>query len=100
MVKWFDEEKDNDKWFSNDKNVTAFFISRMKKYEQLSDKQIKKKGLAKVGKDISYVNKFVKQNVDVSNIRRVKFIENEKYMLYGLYYVKQDDDNVFFVYDG
>lgn len=98
MVKWFDEEKDNDKWFSNDKNVTAFFISRMKKYEQLSDKQIKKKGLAKVSKDISYVNKFVKQNVDVSNIRRVKFIENEKYMLYGLYYVKQDDDNVFFVY--
>ena len=98
MVKWYDEEKDNEQWFSNDQNVTAFFISRMKKYEQLSDKQIKKKGLAKASKNISYVNKFIKQNVNVNNIRRLKFIDNDKYISHGIYYVKQDDDNVFFMY--
>ena len=70
----------------------------MKKYEQLSEKQVKQKGLLKVSQNLAYVNTFIKQNVYTSNIRHLKFIENDTYISHGIYYVKQNDDNVFFVY--
>ena len=48
------------------------------------------------GQNKGHVSQFIKQHVSASNIRRIKFIINGPYP-HGLYYVKQDDNNVFFV---
>ena len=103
MVDWYNESKDNIEYFENDSQCIAIFIQRAQKYESLSDRQIKKlksdqQALLKDKKRKGYLGMFVKQNINQDNIRRVKFIEKDPYIQHGLYYVKQDDHNLFFVY--
>ena len=103
MVDWYNESKDNTEYFENDFQCIAIFIKRAQKYESLSDRQIKKlksdqQALLKDKKKKGYLGMFVKQNINQDNIRRVKFIEKDPYIQHGLYYVKQDDHNLFFVY--
>lgn len=98
MVNWYDDSKDNTVLFENDKKTVAFFIEKVQKYEQVSSKQIKKRGLKDIGKDSKdgYKCQFVKQHVAPDNIRRIKFLQDDIFE-YGIYYVKQDENNVFFV---
>ena len=97
MVDWYDTSKDDADLFECDKNVIAFFIDQVQKYEQVSTKQLKKRGLDDVGSSHGHLSKFIKQNVTANDIRRIKFIiDNAMYPL-GLYYVKQNENNVFFV---
>lgn len=96
MVKWYDDAKDDASLFENDQKTVAFFIENVKKYEQVSQKQIKKRGLKDIGPKNGHKCQFIKQHITPGNIRRVKFIDQSPFEL-GVYYVKQDDHNVFFV---
>jgi len=39
-----------------------------------------------------------KYRINQDNIRKIVFTQNAAYFPNGLYYVKQDDDNIFFVF--
>jgi hypothetical protein len=81
MVDWYDENLDNTDLFEDDQNVICFLIVNGTKYEKMSDKQKRRKVC-----------------INQDNIRKIVFTQNAAYFPNGLYYVKQDDDNIFFVF--
>lgn len=81
MIEWYDAQLDNDNFMVNDKKMVAFFIISTRKL--------------KTGKK----NKFIKQFINTDKIRCInrQLINNTQFYPNGLYYVKQNDSNVFFV---
>lgn len=76
MTKWYDAQLDNENVMVNDEKMVAFFIIPSRKK-----------------------NKFIKQFINTDNTRRInsQLINNKQFYPNGLYYVKQNDSNVFFV---
>jgi hypothetical protein len=100
MVEWLENEKDNPEYFENDQQMVAFVIVPSKKYEQLSQKQVKKRGLKPLqDKRQGYLGAFVKRHIPIHDIRRIRFehANSNSYPL-GMYYMKENEENVYFVY--
>lgn len=97
MSDWYNSSKDDSSLFENDQKMVAFFLLPSNKYKEYSDRALKKRKLAKLEKKQGYREAFVKPNIKVSDIRKIKFI-NSKFYPNGLYVVRQDDENIFFVF--
>jgi hypothetical protein len=100
MVDWYEANKDNEDLFANDEKMVAFFITPSKKYEEVSKKWARKKGLPPMSNKKGWIQAFVKRHVPISEIRQIKFIKqiNPHYYPNGLYYVKEDNKHVYFVF--
>lgn len=98
MMQFYDSQKDNSAYFTNDENMIAIFITPAQKFEKLNAKQIKKQKLSDPGPKMGNIAKFIKQNINMKNIRKINFIENKHMYPNGLYIVKQDQNNIFFVF--
>lgn len=87
MTAWYDSQLDNENVMVNDKKMVAFFIIPALKYESAKKQKTGKK------------SKFIKQFINIDKIRRInsQLINNKQFYPNGLYYVKQNDSNVFFV---
>ena len=100
MSDWYDDAKDDPTYFSNDQKLIATFIAPSEKYEHLAKRWLKKHKIEPLqDKSTGYKGAFIKQNVSKDAIRKIDFLKENK-MLYpnGLYVVKQDPDNIFFVF--
>jgi hypothetical protein len=98
MVDWYDANLDNTDLFEDDQNVICFLIVNGTKYEKMSDKQKRRKNLPPTTKNQGNKTHFFKVCINQDNIRKIVFTQNAAYFPNGLYYVKQDDDNIFFVF--
>lgn len=94
---WYNDEKDNMNLFENDQKLVAFFLLPSSKYKEYSDRALKKRRLAPLGKKQGYREAFIKPNIKVADIRKVNFLKS-KFYPNGLYVVRQDDQNIFFVF--
>ena len=80
MSHWYERERDNPDYFQNDPNIFATILSFFEKYK-------------------THQSAFIKQNIHKKNIRRVMFLKQPSINYsHGLYVVKQDDENLFFVF--
>jgi hypothetical protein len=98
MVDWYDENLDNTDLFEDDQNVICFLIVNGTKYEKMSDKQKRRKNLPPTTKNQGNKTHFFKAYINQDNIHKIVFTQNAAYFPNGLYYVKQDDDSIFFVF--
>ena len=97
MSDWYNDAKDDPTYFSNDQKLIATFILPSEKYEHLAKRGLKKHKMEP--KSTGYKGAFIKQNVSKDAIRKIDFLkENKVPYPNGLYVVKQDPDNVFFVF--
>jgi hypothetical protein len=99
MSLWYERERDNTDYFQNDPNIFATFLFPSEKYENVAKRWLKKNNQEPLKKNEGYQGAFIKQNIDKKNIRRVMFL-NQPSLSYthGLHVVKQDDENIFFVF--
>lgn len=98
MSDWYEKERDNEQYFDPDADVVAYAVLPTGKYERYSEKLLKKKGLPALEKTKGYKEAFVKQNIKAEHIRKLKFIENKRLYPFGMYVIKQNSQNIFFVF--
>ena len=101
MVEWYDDEKDNDLWFDleHDEYLIHFQIVNGQKYEKMSEKRQRKNHYPQtVGRKQGNLTHFYQIDNDYSHIRKIQFVSNPSYFPNGIFYVKQDENNVFFVF--
>ncbi len=100
MSDWYDDAKDDPTYFSSDQKLIATFILPSEKYEHLAKRWLKKHKMDPLeDKSTGYKGAFIKQNVSKDAIRKIDFLKNPR-LSYpnGIYVVKQDPDNIFFVF--
>ena len=100
MSDWYDDAKDDPTYFSNDQKLIATFILPSEKYEHLAKRWLKKHKMdPPEDKNTGYKGAFIKQNVTTNAIRKIDFLKTSR-LPYpnGLYVIRQDQDNIFFVF--
>ena len=100
MSDWYENARDNPDYFSNDQKLIATFIAPSEKYEQLAKRWVKRHKLDPLrDKNMGYKGAFIKQNITKDAIRKIEFLKDSKAPYpNGLYVIKQDQDNLFFVF--
>ncbi len=100
MSDWYEDARDDPTYFSSDQKLIATFILPSEKYEHLAKRWLKKHKMEPLqDKSTGYKGAFIKQIVSKDAIRKIDFLKNPGFPYpNGLYIIKQDQDNLFFVF--
>jgi hypothetical protein len=100
MAAFYSDEKDNNFLFEVPDDMQFTLITRSDKYERTTYRIVRKRKLTPLPNKDSQGHRtpFIKRHIVAQDIRKIKFINNPPYFPLGLYVIKQDPTNIFFVF--